>query len=458
MQCTHCGRILTPSQIASGNCPSCGAAIVTAPPTAHMPQAAVTEDSTVIAPTALSDPAPATTVAPTAAPHLCPQCGRALTAAHFAAGACPSCGQVLVAPASVAAVEPAATSEPVAAAEPVAAVVEPAATPEPVAAVVEPAATPEPVPAAAEPVAVAAEPVAVAAEPVAAVVEPAATPEPTPAAVEPVAAVVTPVAIPEPTPAAMEPVVATPAPVAATPKSAAQPLPPPPIAKVFENPPPPRQRSPLLIIILIIVVLLAIIAGAYALITRSGGTSTGAAVATATLAPTATLAIPTPTLIAGLPTPATGFSQFASADGTYGLNYPASWVLTTQPVTTGTTTTTAQIFANPDLSAALLIAPIAAQFDPKSYQTLIQTAFQGVNGATNVQISTQPTSSTLGANTWAELTGSFTYQGQSENAIALIGVHNQQTYVIAFYATNATFSTAQTDFFLPIAQSFTFLK
>lgn len=421
---------------------------------------------------------------------ICHQCGRSLNAAQTATGFCPSCGAAVRAaepepvtppPAETPALEIASAwpekAAPVADAAPVAEpAIETAAAPA-AEVVSEPAADPvaaapmlDAAPAAEPTVVADAAPVVETAAIIAAVPVVEAAPATPPIAEAPLVAEAAPMAeisdAPEPAPVAAP---ASPPAAEAVPVAAAAPMPiaaatTPPAPTLPRATPPAPARSPsrtsALAISLVIALLLVAAIALFGLGKAGTGPLAGALGPTATPQPTATPTAtplpPTPTPLAGVPTPAVGFTPFLSTDGAYALNFPNTWVTITQNI--AATNTTAQAFATLDTKDVCIVLPLSMTLTPDQFAPTLQQILQNTPNATNVLINPTTTSVTLGANTWTKITGTFDYNGEPQDAVALVTPHDAGSYVLLYFAPTADFSTVETASFTPIVQSFTFLK
>lgn len=239
-------------------------------------------------------------------------------------------------------------------------------------------------------------------------------------------------------------------------------LPPTPIAKVFDTAPASQARNPIPFFVLAAVVVVVIITVLVFLLGHGGSSSASSSSVVAT--PTAVAAAtptspPTLTAVPGLPAAPAGFVQFASGDGIYGLNYPGGWVTTTQNIDNGAgVTATAQAFISLTLSPGFLVVPLNQAIPPQQYLALIEANLKGVPGTTNVQIDPGMQQVTIGANSWTKITGTFDLQGTTQSAIALIAPHKTGTFALVFFAPMTAAPAAETMYFVPIAQSFTFFK
>lgn len=179
------------------------------------------------------------------------------------------------------------------------------------------------------------------------------------------------------------------------------------------------------------------------------------ATATATLVPTATTAAatstPTPAPTVAVPAPVAGFQTFQAPDGSYGLNYPSTWITTGQTVQG----INAQAFLAADFKNIFLVAPTSQMIPPSSYVMLAQS-LGGQLGVTNITATGQPTTEKLGPNTWHKVTGTLTYQGTPYTATILGNDRPAGTFVLVYLAPTASFAMAEKTDFLVMATSLTF--
>ena len=188
-----------------------------------------------------------------------------------------------------------------------------------------------------------------------------------------------------------------------------------------------------------------------------GGTGPFAAfLVAATAVPTATAAAtstPAPTAIptVAVPAPATGFTTFQAPDGTYGVNYPTGWLPTAQSLQG----VSAEAFISTDFQNIFLVAPTTQTIPPSQYVTLATSLTQPL-GVKNITVTGKPTTQTLGTTTWNKVTGTLVFNGTPYTATILGVDRTLGTFVVAYLAPTASYKTAETTDFIPMATSVSF--
>jgi len=170
-----------------------------------------------------------------------------------------------------------------------------------------------------------------------------------------------------------------------------------------------------------------------------------------------TKAQPVKQVITPTATKGTTFKAYKGAN--YTINYPQDWRISAS--------STEVAFTDPTGNYNLTIGSTS---NPNSSVSADQLANGGVKGAkTNLKDTedvTVPATLTIGGQTWSQraLSGVSTYQGQSSDVEAGVVATNRPTkatttrgYVIAYVALKSQFAEAQTLYFTPMLQSFTFL-
>lgn len=223
-------------------------------------------------------------------------------------------------------------------------------------------------------------------------------------------------------------------------------------------PPSPRRRRSAAMITLIVALLVAVALTAGIFLTLRGGQSTTGISRTPTTVPTRQPGT-NPTAIPGLPPAATGFAQFASADGVYGLNYPGTWAISAQDVAfQDGTKATAETFTSPTDGASLQVIPLTQAIAAVQDEAVIQQTLQATPGVTAVQVTADTLPATYGTNTWTRITGSFTYKGKPQAVVALVAPHQTGTFLLVFFAPLPSSITEEASYFQPMVLSFTFFK
>jgi hypothetical protein len=135
-------------------------------------------------------------------------------------------------------------------------------------------------------------------------------------------------------------------------------------------------------------------------------------------------------------------------------NVPQDWSTTGSVAATG-----GFQMASPDRISGILVAAITIPsgwtFDP------VAGAKGVLAGAANygpVTYEQGPTNVSLAGATWVQVTGSYTRGGAPLREVALVTTHNSLAFVLSLISTVDTFDTANTRFFQPLEQSFTFLS
>jgi hypothetical protein len=185
------------------------------------------------------------------------------------------------------------------------------------------------------------------------------------------------------------------------------------------------------------------------LITSCSGGMAVAPMPTRTPSPT-----PTPTI----PPTTSGESQFVSADGSYGFDYPGAWTAVNAPASQGTT---ANIFTNQATGEVVVVVEYSPAMPSTSLATYVSTLASTLAqtfGATNESASPQTGTAMIGAITWTTISGAMTLNGTPYKVLGYALNHDASTYSVITLASAATLSRDNTADFQPLLTSFTFLK
>jgi hypothetical protein len=214
-------------------------------------------------------------------------------------------------------------------------------------------------------------------------------------------------------------------------------------------PPAPEKKAPgwlVPVIVVAVLVLLAAIGGGALALTRGGSSSVAATptpVPTNTPAPTATPAAPA------------GFKLYTDASNQFQMFVPADWSAT------GTAGDQRGVLFSSASKPIAFDAKYVAGATPSSSEiaTLGDTFFTGVAGAAGtITHKTGPTPVSLASTTWTQFAADVTSSGVTLHAVVLVGVHGNNTFVLAYAGLVSDFSSLDTQFFQPVLQSFTFLQ
>jgi hypothetical protein len=135
-------------------------------------------------------------------------------------------------------------------------------------------------------------------------------------------------------------------------------------------------------------------------------------------------------------------------------NIPQGWT-TTGSVAAGNGFEAESLDHNSVIVVAALSLPSGATFDP------VAGAKGALAGAANygpVTYEQGPTNVSLAGATWTQVTGSYTREGTHLREVVLVMVRGGKMYLLSLISTVDTFDTANTRYFQPLEQSFTFLS
>jgi hypothetical protein len=217
----------------------------------------------------------------------------------------------------------------------------------------------------------------------------------------------------------------------------------------FGMPPAPEKKAPgwlVPVIVAAVLVLLAAIGGGAFALTRGGSPSVAATAtpaATNTPAPTATPAVPA------------GFKLYTDSSNLFQMVVPADWSAS------GTAVDQRGALFTSASQPIAFDAKYVAGATPSSSEiaTLGDTFFTGVAGASGtIAHRTGPTPVLLASITWTQFAADVTSSGVTLHAVVLVGVHGNNTFVLAYAGLVSDFATLDTQFFQPVLQSFTFLQ
>jgi hypothetical protein len=238
------------------------------------------------------------------------------------------------------------------------------------------------------------------------------------------------------------------------------------------NPPPasaaPRLGRPIGAIVSIVAVIVIVAAVGLGVLAGKNGSGPLAAIfatpvpaATNTPVPPTATTAPTASPTSALPTAMPGFQNFPAQDGSYVIEYPTNWAAlpTTQQTTAGTGTVTATVFVSPDQQNFALVASNGQEIPSSAYITAIEAIVQAVGqSVSNVHVTSGPSQVQAGNYTWTNVTATLTFQGKPYMASIYGTDHNNATTFFVELAPAATFSTTNTATFMPMLDSFMFLK
>ncbi len=177
--------------------------------------------------------------------------------------------------------------------------------------------------------------------------------------------------------------------------------------------------------------------------------------ATPTLTPTPTFTpTPTATPVPTVPAPASGFATFTAADGSYGFNYPSTFLTSTQStngVNVSLATDGTNIFGA--LNAGVTLTPA-------ELPTLASSFFSSFSKA-SVTVSPTTQTITTGTNSWTEDDATFTFQGKPYKGafyLPISSASSSANVVVFAAAPAASYTSEYTSAFSISLASFTFLK
>lgn len=208
----------------------------------------------------------------------------------------------------------------------------------------------------------------------------------------------------------------------------------------YNQPPAPRhRRNWLLPVVLVVVLLIVAGTGAYALMRNKPGSTSTPPTAQSTAGATGTTGIPQ------------GFRAYSDSVSHIRFAIPDGWTTTGSP--SSSDAAAGLTVVNPDQTNELLVKELG--FTGNNVGAA-NGALSGAAGSGSVKNKQGPTNVQVAGETWVQESGDVTSNGVTVHLVVLVTTHGKSTYLIGFIAEASSFSSANTKYFQPILNSFTF--
>ena len=206
-----------------------------------------------------------------------------------------------------------------------------------------------------------------------------------------------------------------------------------------EPPAPPRRSGNWLLPVVVVLLLLLVGGGAGYVLTH------GKALLTSTTAhgtPTAA-ATTTP----GIPA---GFRLYTDNSAHVQFVMPHDWI-----AHGSISASSGLALTSPDLNKAFEVLKAPGTADNGALATAFLDGVAGSSGTVANRVG--PTQVSLAGETWAQESADVTRNGETVHVVALVASHSGATYLLGYLAPPSVFADANTRYFQPMVQSFTFL-
>lgn len=159
------------------------------------------------------------------------------------------------------------------------------------------------------------------------------------------------------------------------------------------------------------------------------------------------------------PPPQPGFKKFVSSRSNYSMDYPQSWIVSSEQQTAGGKPDALDIFTpqtSTGLESMLVEQPAAAANSPDAAIIASEVVAAEQSGATFAPTSTIPIQINIGGEFWQRLDYTVTSSGQTSHEAIFAGHHEGRAYVLVLAGAANAFAADYSADFAPALASFRF--